>query len=377
MKNILWIGLLLFSTTLSAQLRLFEKGYVIQNAGDTIHGYIQNDGEANISTQIIFKKTEKSKEKSFAPSAIKSFFLKETGSKFVVKQHKYKDGDLEVSEQLFVKVLVSGYLSLYRLQFLESQGSRNYPISDESIFDMNNDFIYLIEKDGKLTKLEIEEVLKEQVNLQTVYVKRKKYIGMLKYTLQDCPDLMIRINDKLPFKDKSIIDIVERYNKCKSPDTEMTIYKNQKRRNIITNNVLISANHNRGVAVDYLRTFSSFKKNRNTSIVFGIGVHRYIPDYRSVYINRVRTPVLAQYQFGKSENFQPYTFAGFHLYYQKASLSRGGVTLFIPEPQLVFGLGAKVKSIRADFFVENIRTKAPDQLYSSTNQLSFRLGYSF
>ena len=97
----------------------FIKGYIIQNEGDTLKGYIQNMVHGEFTEKVVFKTAENSAIKTYLPRHLKGFVLEQDNNKTIFKKLPFRIRTAEVDSTFyqFGKALLIGYSSIYRIQF--------------------------------------------------------------------------------------------------------------------------------------------------------------------------------------------------------------------------------------------------------------------
>jgi len=201
LKASLFLIIFLCLTDLKGQTD-FRPGYVITNENDTLHGLIDYRGDARNSKKCDFKDKRSSVVKEFLPFSIKGYRFDD--GKFYISKNVKSNGK-EI--QLFLEFLVNGISDLYYY----SDGKNLY---------------YFIEKsDGQLFELTNEE--KKYGEDGSEYTRQSnRYIGLLKYTFADCPQIFPLIN-KARLEDKSLIEITKKYHDYVCDDQMCIIYEKQ------------------------------------------------------------------------------------------------------------------------------------------------------
>jgi len=164
----------------------FRPGYYITLTGDTVKGLVDYRGEIRNSKFCVFKKDETSEESKFLANEIKAYRF--TDSKYYVS----KLVTTEKEETLiFLEYLVNGIDDLYYYR------------------DENKDHYFIETAECRLVELTNDE--------KTVYiegregtVKSKKYLGQLKATFSNCPEVQKQI-ETTELTHKSLIKIVKSY----------------------------------------------------------------------------------------------------------------------------------------------------------------------
>ena len=206
----LLLVLLLHTGVASAQRGYFEPAFIIQNS-DTIAGFIQRNAETALGKGINFKARQDSEEISeYTPHDITGFSFSADKIWFeAVEAEILKDTGF-VKTTRFAKVLLKGQASLYILQLLHTEY--------KSMLLKGNSYVYVLRKEEAFYTLgQYEYQQGSAVGLN------KRYIGMLTYTLGDCPAVLEDIN-QLAFKDAAIVRLIQNYNTCANSEAQSDLY---------------------------------------------------------------------------------------------------------------------------------------------------------
>ncbi len=159
----------------------FRSGFIITFEKDTIVGQVDYRSDKKNYNSCIFKAEHE--EREYYPNEILGFGYYD--DKFFLSQ---------IVEGSFVEVLVSGEMSLFKS--LDK---------------------YHLKKDGNVYNLELffEEVKKDG----TVHlIENTRWRGILSYLISDCMSDHRSIASNLKTKERSLIELVVTYNKCKGLD---------------------------------------------------------------------------------------------------------------------------------------------------------------
>ncbi|MFA8300133.1 MAG: hypothetical protein ACEPOV_08225 [Hyphomicrobiales bacterium] len=185
MKNKILLILLLLKVSFSFSQERFLEGYVIKNNHDTIHGYIEDESDLYMKEHCNFKKDIQSNMVKYSPEDVRSFRIKD--SKFYTRK--------EINDQLiFLEYLVKGQINIYYYQ------------------DKVGDHYFIQNDTSQLVELPYKEYI-------TWHKKRdyqnnsKRHIGVLKYFMQDAPQLFKKLDAFGKPSHKNLIRITERYHK--------------------------------------------------------------------------------------------------------------------------------------------------------------------
>lgn len=162
----------------------FKEGYIITLEKDTVRGEVANQSNALNNKSCQFKSPQG--ENEYLPTQIAGYGY--VDDKFYASQ---------IVDSVFVEVLVTGKLSLYRLDdyFLVKKGNEVYSL--ENIYD----------DDGEI-------------------VNKNKWRGKLSFLISDCLPNSNNAVSHLEFRDKNLIKLVQKYNQCAGE--EFKVYKEAK-----------------------------------------------------------------------------------------------------------------------------------------------------
>lgn len=178
----------------------FLTGQIVNLDGDTLSGFIKNESDFVLGSQVQFKTSLKAKEKTYLPSTLRGFILEGTNHYQSINTYYYAN-KVKIESKAFCKILVLGELSLFKSQF----GNRA------------SEFVLYLVKNGKIVRLE-----EKQQSLKGLEVAWKKdmYSGKLKALIADC----LEIDIKIPFSANIIQKLVMKYNRCKDSGIEMSVF---------------------------------------------------------------------------------------------------------------------------------------------------------
>src|SRR5579863_10335681 len=134
---VLAISLFLSFSTTQAQ-DSFEPGYIVRVAGDTVHGFLKEQGSDEMAERISFKASATNKKyKVFTPSDVKAFRY-DGGYQFRAVCYSDTRKDQPVTRTCFAKLLVTGEYDLYSftedyvLFFLVRKDNNFYLLFDDA-----------------------------------------------------------------------------------------------------------------------------------------------------------------------------------------------------------------------------------------------------
>lgn len=230
----------------------FQKGYVINNDQDTLHGWIDNKAFHFNAQHCDFKTDLAGEASRYKPSDLQGYRF--VGGKFYVT--KEVDGAL-----VFLEYLIDGIMDIYFYQGLDRKAR------------------YYAQKEGSpLLELRYEAGTKRVDGTQYSY-ENKHYTGPLKYLTNDYPLFQHRIDKMGKLKHKEIISLAEDYHE-KSCDYGCIVYSKSQSRRIILgghtgySNLFFPADDNvEQIFYMPLGVRAFFQQSlRNERMYFGIGL---------------------------------------------------------------------------------------------------------
>ncbi|MBL7972356.1 MAG: hypothetical protein JNL03_12645 [Prolixibacteraceae bacterium] len=212
-KAIIIIFFAVISVSVSGQNKKFNNAFVVSLSGDTISGQIQMKNSVSLCQGIKFKKNDTDSTITFNPFDISSFCF--TDKKKSYKSLKFKNNSKELIPG-FGELLFDDEIKLYKFY------QRSYEVNG---IKYNNDIAYVIETDSMNYNLLQTRSVKEKKegvfyenqkfeNSKSFNLVVKEYLGMLSVVFKDCPEISESIY-KVNFNDQEIIEILEKYLKCK------------------------------------------------------------------------------------------------------------------------------------------------------------------
>lgn len=165
----------------------YRKGYVINNANDTIFGLVDYREGDKAHRSCDFKRSKDQSAVTYEPNDIIGYGF-QNDKFFQSREISTKD---QISRAVFLEAIVKGLVSLYKFEgsyFVEKESNRLYELSNE----LEEAFI-----DGK-------NVLKNT----------NKHIGILNMLLFDCAELRPKIQ-RVGLNQKVLTNLIEEYNQCK------------------------------------------------------------------------------------------------------------------------------------------------------------------
>ena len=183
----------------------FRAGYVILNSNDTVYGFIEYKGNKANARKCIFMKEFPGKfpTTEYSPESLRGFRF--TNGKYYISKHLIEN---DKDELLFLEYLIHGKVDIFYYR------------------DENSDEFYFIDKgDGRLLPLTIEE---KDVSIEGVNYRQetKKYVGVLKYVMQDSP-LVSQEAETTDLNHMSLIKIAKDYHYSVCNDQQCIIYEKE------------------------------------------------------------------------------------------------------------------------------------------------------
>lgn len=165
----------------------YRNGFIITNAGDTLFGLVDYRVGAKAYQSCDFKSSKDQTVVTYEPNNIVGYGF-ENDKTFQSRMITIKD---QPSKVVFLEILVSGLVSLYKLE---------------------NTFFIEKEHDG-LQQL-VNETKIVSINGRDVIKKSNQYIGTLNILLFDCLEVKTKVQ-KVKLDEKSLTILIEDYNRCK------------------------------------------------------------------------------------------------------------------------------------------------------------------
>ena len=300
----------------------FREGYIVTLKNDTVYGLIDFSSPQNNARQCFFREDSLSEVRKHTPYELSAYAF--NNSKYYIsKRIPFADS----SQLFYLEYLIDGIINLY---YFNDLGEDQYFIEkDDQLYPLTNEKT-VYKKDGKNYKKE-----------------SKKYIGTLKWLMQDANQLFKEI-DKTDFNHLSLIQTTQDYHDMVCDDKECIVYyKKQKKLNDskwrigvgvsieyiytkvemstkFSNNTLISSpgHHSRYVYVlnntnaHFTSGSGSFVPglllniNRNNRTSFQIEVKYYKVKAPLIEFTKLKIPVLFNYELMYYENPKPFISVG-------------------------------------------------------------------
>lgn len=180
----------------------FRDGYIITNHGDTIRGLVDYRGDQRNMKLCTFKQEDLAEPVIYLPGSIRGYRFNE--GKYYIS--KYIETE-SIKDTVFIEFLLKGISNLY-------------------FYNNNNYSAYFIESnDGRLLELKSEEVEIEENG--KVYLKKdNRYLGLLMYAFEDCPEIRRDI-ERVEAGHKSLINITKKYHDYMCDDERCIVYEKE------------------------------------------------------------------------------------------------------------------------------------------------------
>jgi hypothetical protein len=202
MKRLLNYGLVLILTVLNCNAQNdWKPGYIIENSGDTIYGFIDNRDSKSISRRCYFRKEETGETKIFVPIDIAGFRFND-GKFFVSKIIESGDS----TRRIFLEFIIHGKADIFHYK-------------DEEDY-------YFIEKEGQMYSLKnTSENWKK--NMKEYKHEKKEYLGVLNVLMQDA-DMQPEINNCI-LGTRSLINLAKEYHERVCSGEQCIIYEKKEK----------------------------------------------------------------------------------------------------------------------------------------------------
>lgn len=205
--------------------QIFSPGFLINNNGDTLRGFVLDAAYEVQSKQVTFKKGENAESEVYKPTEIRGFGLDGTTYRSypVAYSEKVKGttGTRKVSETRFLRKIESGTIELFKLDISDINYvlyvSKNGGSLQQLYMVINT--VEGIEGRKQSTILASDTVTRAPELIRGDYVYRRFYYATLQQLTSDCPKFT---KQELPeLKDNLIAKFVQKYNKTCGVSTTM------------------------------------------------------------------------------------------------------------------------------------------------------------
>lgn len=187
MKKLLLLIALIYITKFSFSQTDYRKGFVITNAGDTLSGLVDYREKAKAYKSCDFKASKVQNAITYEPGSIIGYGF-ENDKFFQSREISIKN---QPSQVVFVEVIVSGLVSLYKFKDT-----------------------YFIEKDNKGLQQLLNETKEVFIDGKRVLKNSNQYIGTINMLVSDCAEIRTKVQ-KIKLDQKALTNLIEDYNRCK------------------------------------------------------------------------------------------------------------------------------------------------------------------
>lgn len=326
-----------------------KNGYVVTLENDTIWGLFKDNQDLKAS--VFFSTNDKKDFKEFTPSMLLSFCLSDGR----IYRPVIDPSDTLAPRKLFMQLLVEGRITLYY-------------IDGEYFVASKSDIDYFIDKKPDVIKRVEDDVTGA---VRTIVLEDKKYIGILRVLVQDCPSVFRKI-DNLSYDVRSVTRIVDDYNKAMDPAEESKVQSNPSRikfklgiRGSVFSNDMVNYPANGRYNDENFEAKTCF----SGSIVLNISASRRFSLQPEIAITQRKSHLYRENEYGRPEDITwdlTYLELPLNIYYtfpiKKVSpfLLAGGL------------IGTK---IRDESVIESIYVTLPNEM--DTEEFGFRVGTGF
>ncbi len=184
---------MLFATTNSAAQIKYQEGYVVTMNQDTVHGVIKEKLNHH-GFDILLKKSASAKEAVlYTPDDIQQVF-------FIEGQERYRSKSREVKNkniQVFFKHLIAGPIDFYT--YVDEREKEHFFVETEEL--------------GLRELLVSTTTIIDEETGKAYFKTIKRFLGILKLALKDCPNIYSNI-EEVKFFEKSFINCILAYYNC-------------------------------------------------------------------------------------------------------------------------------------------------------------------
>jgi hypothetical protein len=205
MKRLLTLLLLCQSLRTFAQSH-YQEGFVITNAGDTLRGYIADNGEIEGTKVCVFKSSPEGEKQTFFPGDVSVYHLRDN-RKYVTQTIKTDGAD----EKVFLECLIEGVVTVYYLK--RTAQDRFFIVKNEGV-----------QKDDGLQELSNNERHFKHTDGVVYAVRSNQYRGILNNYFSDSPGVARQVN-KASLRGKDLVAISQAYHQAVCSTERCTVYK--------------------------------------------------------------------------------------------------------------------------------------------------------
>lgn len=186
----------------------FQEATLTLMSGETLQGYLKQDGYEDLRERIEFKQSLNSSSiETYSPKEVSTFQFVD-GERFRSIPVTYERNEVLIKDRQFAKVLAIGPIDLYLIYLNVSQDR----------------FVMYVRKDGDYRKLSDEPFLLASGN----YTSRNSYRGILRLLANDCD--AIDAVEEIDFTVSDLLQFANSYNDCLAADYQpiLTDYVEEK-----------------------------------------------------------------------------------------------------------------------------------------------------
>jgi hypothetical protein len=210
-NSIVFLLFLGFHGSLFAQSE-FRDGFVITNAGDTLHGQVSLASNTVNCQKCEFRENPDVPIKTYLPGEIKAYRIKD--EKYYVSKEIPVDS---IQEKVFLEYLVNGIVDLYYYKTLDK----------EYFFMEKEGILYPLTNEKRVVVKDTLTALHNKIT-NSYLIESKKYLGMLNFLFRDAKGLSTDIRNTR-FEYKSLIQLTRKYHKMVCSEYECISYNRSTR----------------------------------------------------------------------------------------------------------------------------------------------------
>ncbi len=205
MRPLVVMSLIITNIIIHAQSYNYQSGTIIDKEGIEKEVLIRSANLADLSIMITTKTNHNSEPTSYTAEDIMSFRLSQSGETFVSQEIELPDLNSDQSDLIVVKKFgleeVEGDVSLYKVSIKKSEYMSDIVGSEPYVFIIKNG-----EERHQLDRFDFR-------SYRASKVATKKYQGLLKVALKDCPKIH-KSAESTNFSSKSIKELISQYQAC-------------------------------------------------------------------------------------------------------------------------------------------------------------------
>ena len=268
----------------------FKPAFIIKSSSDTVYGI------GNMSKNqkyCLFKKAGSEEFTRYMPGEIKAFKIIE--GKYYVPKHINENSNLK--SWYFLEYLVDGEIDLYTIQ--------------------KTDRFFLQKNDGELIELKDDIKKIRNIDGEEYMVQNKKYLGYIRATMKDAPELYPRIDQMAKLNQRNLVKISVDYHDAVCDDYDCINFTKKIPDNRYKIEIFSGfTRHNSfysphvGIMVHAWMPLTNERLYIKGGILYSDRPHwqKISPVHNSGY--NIKFPVSLQYVFGK-KSFKPTIAVGF------------------------------------------------------------------